>query len=112
MLRQDITVVNRYSNRGKVTEYSTNLKAHYQDTQKVQLSTTEHFTSVQGYVQIRDLKDYVPENEWVELEDKTQKWTMQNGDYIEYKGKSRTVESFEDVDYGLVLPRHIGVNLK
>lgn len=124
MYPHTITIVNSYSVRGSVAYFATVLKGvHYQDTQGVQLGTTEHFTKTEGYVQIpHDVTGYIDPNEWDELEDKTTHWTLKEGDFV-IKGEhvvkkpqevygSRSIERLENVDYGIIIEPHFGVYLK
>ena len=120
-----ITVINSYDNRGKVEYYyRAILSVFYQDQQGVTLGSTERFTSDKGYVQIpyESIKDYLPYEQWRKLEDKSQAWTLQREDYI-VKGvpsttvfkdieEKRTIESYENIDYSIVLDKHFGVTLK
>lgn len=120
-----ITVINKFDNRGKVEYYyRAILGVHYQDKQGVVLGSTERYTSDQGYVQIpyASIKDYLPYEKWRELEDKSQAWTLQREDYI-VKGipdttifkdikEKRTIESYENIDYSIIIDKHLGVSLK
>src|SRR5690625_2413018 len=85
MYPHSITIINRFDNRGRVEHYHrVVLGVHYQDKQGVRLGSTDHFTDDQGYVQIpyESLQDYVPYQQWRELQDKSSKWTIQREDFI------------------------------
>ena len=123
MYPHTITVINTVNNRGVITYYPTVVtRVHYQDKQGVRTGTTEHFTDNQGYVQIPYKINYLPYPQWLQLSDKTGKWTLQRDDFI-VKGittetdpkkinELRTIDSYEDVDYAKFIPKHFGVTLK
>ena len=125
MYPHTITVINSFDNRGKVDYYFTTIEnVFYQDQQGIVLGSTERFTSDKGYVQIpyESMDGYLPYEQWRKLEDKSQAWTLQREDYI-VKGvpnttvfkdieEKRTIESYENIDYSIVLDKHFGVTLK
>lgn len=114
MYPHTITVINRFVDKGVVTEYAHVVEGvHYQDKQSVRTGTTEHFTDNQGYVQIPFVSadDYVSPEDWKKLEDKSTKWTLQENDFAQLREK-RTIVSIEIIDYSITIPKHFGVMLK
>lgn len=136
MYSHTITVINRFSNRGKVEEYFTVISnVHFQDKQGIKTGNAEHFTDNNGYVQIPYVegneiikreyvsdKEYVEPHKWLALDDKGSTWTLQEDDYI-VKGEvletsskaipnKRTIDSIENIDYSKFINKHYGVTLK
>lgn len=125
MYPHTITVINTYNVKGVLSTFKTVISGVlYQDNQKVRTGSIEHISDNKGYVQIPEsqLVDYVTPEEWLKLSDKSSKWTIKNDDFI-LKGETtetdynkinakRTIESHEYIDYGIFLPKHIGITLK
>lgn len=124
MYPHTITIINVINERGRLTYYSKIITGvHYQDKQTVRTGSKEHFSDNQGYVQIpKSIGGYVTPSQYEELLDKTNNWTLKENDFI-VKGSHtendpkimdgvRTIKSIEDIDYGITIPHHFGVDLK
>lgn len=124
MYPHTITIINHHNSRGDVINYFHTIEGvHYQDTQKVDTGRTDHISNNKGYVQIpKKHKGYLPPDQWAKSTDKDKFWTLKEDDKI-VKGVPltdivediegiRTIESIEDIDYGIVIPHHYGVTLK
>ncbi|WP_300733630.1 hypothetical protein [Pseudomonas sp.] len=124
MYGHTITIINSINERGRLTYYTHTIKGvHYQDKQGVKTGTENHVTDNQGYVSIpRSVKGYVTEEEYVKLIDKVGYWTLKEDDFIvkgdvlnaipEKTAGKRTIQSYENIDYGIVIEGHYGVYLK
>lgn len=127
MFPHTVTIINRFNNRGRITEYFTEISnVFWEDVSSVSLGNEVHFNKDTGYIQIPNDyvsdKDYVVYSEWLKLEDKSTKWTLNAEDYV-IKGTTtetnsdnltdlRTIESVEDIDYGIPMLNHFGVIIK
>ena len=125
MYNETITIINVLNVKGIITYFPTVLiGVHYQDKQGVRTGTTVQFTDNQGYVQIpQEVIGYKPIEEWKALTDKSTHWTLQENDFI-VKGSNynqvdikktpglRTIDSVENIDYGIIIEPHFGVTLK
>ena len=127
MYNQTVTIINLVNEKGRTTAFFHILpNVHYQDKQTVRTGSQDMFSDNQGYVAIpHSLKGYLSPLEYSQLPDKTNHWTIQENDYI-VKGEQATVpfveiqdlqnvrliNSFENIDYNIVIEGHYGVTLK
>lgn len=127
MYNQTVTIINLVNEKGRTTAFFHTLNGvHFQDKQGVRTGNQDMFTDNQGYVAIpHALTGYLSPLEYAQLNDKTNHWTIQENDYI-VKGEQvtvpfveiqdlqnvRLINSFENIDYNIVIEGHYGVTLK
>lgn len=136
LYRQTITLINVNNSKGELSIVPVLIdKAHYQDRHSNKTGTIEQLSNNNGYARFKhdktiDDKTYLPEGDYALLlskgTDMSDYWTVRVNDLI-YNGelpkditheqlfslyKTRSIIGVEFVDYGIIIPKEIGLTLK